>query len=277
MDRDWEDWLEIEQRFNGFNYNEVLQEALYSNAITGSGVNVGPNPIPLTTKWQGPDSQQMYQRNLADPVQQNKLEQWGWTDTCISYDLNSWGFRSKDSREFKHIGSPSLITVGCSFTFGTALPVESIWPTLVSNELNLELINLGVPGHGLDLSTQWLLSNGHTISNPKALVVLMPPPNRITWVEYANREFVASTFLMSHLQYPSIVKNLNVNGLMHYVQNINALDLWARSRNIPLYIISGFKGMQTDPGLARDLQHFGVPWHEFGAHQILKRMKNVDC
>lgn len=273
---DWQSWLSRQQELMGYSYEYLLQHALYTNALHGSGITwpIVHDAIaePITTNWQGLDREETYHNNLNVPETKDELERWGWIDRPITYTVNSWGFRS--DREFNTVDAASVITIGCSFTFGTGLPTNSIWPTLISKQLDLELINLGVPGHGLELSTQWLLSQGHTIEDPRAIVILLPPAGRISWVENANGNIVGNTFMMTHLQYPKIIENIDINAHMHYVRNVNTISLWAQNRNIPVHVFSGFAGHPSEFGLARDLSHNGEPWHQLGAEQIITRIKN---
>lgn len=271
---DWQGWLDQQQQLVSHSYDYLLQNAIFSNALHGSNMlwTPGLTASPVTVLWQGMDFEETYVKNLADPNQRALLEQWGWIDREFDYKINSWGFRSE--REFDTVTGPSLITMGCSFTFGTGLPVESIWPTLVSERLGLELINLGTPGHGLELNTQWLISQGDVIKDPRAVVILMPPPGRVTWVEEINHKIIGNTFLMSQLQYPKIMDNVAINGHMHYVRNVQTIELWAKSRGIPVHVFAGFAGSPSTFGLARDLRHNGEPWHQLGADQMCDRIKN---
>jgi hypothetical protein len=272
---DWQGWLNAQQQNSGHDYDFYLQNALFTNALHGNREIWTPDltPRPYTTAWQGLDSEEAFEKHLLDSHTRSQLEQWGWIDRKIEYRVNSWGFRSE--REFDTVTGPSLIAMGCSFTFGTALPVESIWPTLASKRLGLELINLGVPGHGLDLNTQWLISQGHVINDPKVIVILMPPAGRITWVEQINGRIVGNTFSMTHLENTKIIDNVLLNAHMSYVRNINTIELWARSRNIPVYVFAGFNGHPIEFGLGRDLRHNGEPWHLLGADQICERIQNT--
>lgn len=274
---DWDEWLASQTEQLGYSYEHLLQHSLFTNAMHGTNLiwDLSGDPAPVTAYWQGSDLEETYIKNLQDPQQRALLEQWGWVDNEITYHINSWGFRS--DREFDTVTGPSLITMGCSFTFGTGLPVESIWPTLVSERLGLELINLGTPGHGLELNTQWLLSQGDVIKDPRAIVIFMPPPNRISWtIDFDNR-IIGNTFMMTHLHNSHIINNIAINAHMHYVRDVNAIKLWASSRSIPVYVFFGFSGTSNDPdgfGLARDLRHNGEPWHQLGADQVCDRIKN---
>lgn len=270
---DWQGWLNTQQQEFGHDYDFYLQNALFTNALHGNREIWSPDvtPKPFTVLWQGLDNEEAYEKHMESPDTRSQLEQWGWIGRKIEYHINSWGFRSE--REFDTVTGPSLITMGCSFTFGTALPVESIWPTLVSERLGLELINLGTPGHGLDLNTQWLISQGHVVKDPKAIIILMPPSGRITWVESINNRIVGNTFSMTHLT--RVADNVALNAHMSYVRNINTIELWARSRNIPVYVFAGFAGKQSTFGVGRDLRHNGEPWHLLGADQICERMQNT--
>jgi hypothetical protein len=274
---DWQDWLNNQSaRFNNRTDQDILRMAMFTNALHGSD-NIWDHSIqpgPRVTYWNGLDSEQRYRANSKDPVQRERLAQWGWLDRKIEYELNSWGFRSTGCREVEDIIGPSLVTLGCSFTFGTGLPYESTWPSLVSKQLGLDLINLGTPGHGLDLNSHWLLTQGHTIKDPRAVAVLIPPPGRITWVEEINDRLIGNTFSMTHLQNPSIIANLELNAFLNYAKNMATIKLWAQSRNVPVYVFSAFAGNPSTFGLARDLCHNGEHWHRLGCEQIVQRIKN---
>lgn len=255
-------------------HSDILRHAIYSNAMHGSGCDMmNLTPQPTVIYWQGPDLEETYQRNVSDAETRHKLEQWGWIGKKIDYEINSWGFRSRACTDFDNITDPTLVTLGCSFTFGTGLPGNSIWPQLAADKLEWRLANLATPGHGLTLGARWLLSEGYRLQNPRAVVVYIPPPNRITWIAQHGRSLIADTFSMTkYEQYELLINSVAVNGFSSYHYDISAIKLWALSRNIPVLIFEGFPCTGDADGLARDMQHHGETWHAVAANTVLEKL-----
>jgi hypothetical protein len=116
------------------------------------------------------DTEQLYHKNLRDNYEE--LEKYGWIDRTILYKFNSLGFRCEEFTD-----DPSIMFLGCSHTQGIGLPIESIWPTIVSNELNLKCVNLGQAGCSSD--TAFRLLHGYIDKiNPKIVVYMDPPGMR---------------------------------------------------------------------------------------------------
>lgn len=278
---EWNEWLHHQRKEYSLDSDTILKESIFFNALNAAGIANPPySPQPVVSYWNGLDSPDAYQRHLDDPDARNKLAQLGWIDADIRYELNSWGFRSNGCAEFDYVTEPSLITMGCSFTFGTGLPQHTIWPQLAADGLGLRLVNLGTPGHGLAMNTHWLLTQGHCLINPKAIVVYLPPPGRMTWYQLVpgfppnTYHLQGNTFAMTQWDRILPIKNnMAYNGHMDYVKNYHAIKLWAQSRNIPLHVFTGSEGDPNSYGLARDLAHQGVGWHRALANKILSRLK----
>lgn len=252
-------------------YSELLQQALYTNSLHGSNRFLPEylTPRGMVTDWHGLDSEEQYLKNCEDPEARAQLERWGWLGVRIKYEHNSWGFRSLGSREFFKIVKPSLVAIGCSFTYGTGLHYQDLWCKRLADLMDLELINLGVPGHGLSLSTQWLLDQGHQLHKPQAIVIYVPPPGRLSWITPSFGYAVGNTFNMSDFErYVKVYENLSVNAFADYVKNYNTIKLWADHRNIPVYTFTHIMGKQEEFGLARDLRHHGVGWHKTAANFV---------
>ena len=256
-------------------YRDLLQQAIFTNALHGSEYIHTPEmyPHPLVTHWNGLDLEDTYLKNLNNHFKRKQLIRWGWIDSNIEYHLNSWGFRSQ--REFSTVTDPSLVVMGCSFTFGTGLHQNQLWGELLADSLGLQLINLGTPGHGLSLSTQWLLLEGNTqIINPRAIVIYVPPPGRISWVESAHGYAIGNTYMMTGFDtYPRVINHIAVNAFMDYVKNYNTICLWAQSRSIPVHVFTEVQGNVEVFGLARDLQHHGAGWHHMAAKLMYKQVQ----
>jgi hypothetical protein len=96
-----------------------------------------------------------------------------WTYPQFDYVLNYLGFRNETSPD--HI---DLAAFGCSFTFGTGLPVDKLWHTLIGNKLNMTSANYGMPGASIKsiIDVALIISN-HV--NIKKAIFLLPTYNRI--------------------------------------------------------------------------------------------------
>ena len=93
--------------------------------------------------WFPSDSEEKYQEHLK--TRPGKLKELGWIDNSFTYEFNSLGFRCKEITD-----ADSIMFLGCSVTLGIGLPNHTIFPTLVSNKLNLQCINMGVGGSSAD-------------------------------------------------------------------------------------------------------------------------------
>ena len=280
MDPVWLDWLEVQRREYGMDADHILHRGIFFNALHGSGIDHDANiePHATVTHWNGMDNEAAYNRHLDSAIKRSMLESNGWIDAPIQYELNSWGFRSKGCVEFDTITEPSLIAMGCSFTFGTGLPGDAVWPELTAQHVGLKLINLATPGHGLSMSTQWLLTQGHSLANPVAIAILMPPSGRVTWYDRNSvGQIVGNTFSMGgYGRSLELMNSLAINAHMDYVKNYHAICLWANSRNIPVSVIDHPATHPNSHGLARDLAHKGASWHSQLSLVAAETLKALD-
>jgi hypothetical protein len=234
--------------------------------------------------WCGSDNRTEYDQNLRDPIQRARLQHEGWIDNPIVYELNSEGWRSEGCREYD-IPEPSLIVLGCSFTYGTGLHLHQTWGHKVSSQLGLTLVNLGMPGHALDLNTAWLLMNQQRIAQPRAVVICEPPATRISWllgdialpnayghtllrlagVKGSNTSDLDSTALAW------LINNIKLNSAVNYYKNRCTVELWAKSRGIK-FLHFNSAGVRAKT-LARDLAHYGEDWHSTIAQQVIELLE----
>ena len=156
-----------------------------SALIPGSlPTNEYPNPNRSNTRkysgrWYASDTEELYDKHIADGV---KLS---YKKEDFYYDLNSTGFRCDDF-DTMDFTKKSIIYLGCSHTFGTGLPEEDCWPTIMHNKIQEEhnttynYINLGVPGGGVD----WYLHFLPYFSkfNPAFIISATPEVTRMNWV-----------------------------------------------------------------------------------------------
>ena len=98
---------------------------------------------PGSYKWIGYDRKENFVAN--------KKRLKFYIDNPIEYNINNQLFRSKFN--FNNLENKKVdIYLGCSHTFGTGHLWEHTWPYLVSQHSNNTIINLGVPGGGIETS-----------------------------------------------------------------------------------------------------------------------------
>jgi len=132
--------------------------------------------VNKTKYFHSTDSKEKYLEN------KNLLgKDWYYYDLEIEYKYNSWGYRTKN---FEDINDDYVVTFGCSYTEGIGLEYKDIWPIKLGQKLNLDTLNLGVGGTGIDfqfyntmLLQQFLLNNNKKL--PKLVVYQWPHTTRV--------------------------------------------------------------------------------------------------
>lgn len=238
--------------------------------------------IPLsgqTLEWLPTDTKESYNRLCQNPVHRAYFESQGWhLPGAISYKINSEGFRC-DEFDFD---SPCLVTLGCSFTSGIGLPLETIWPELLGKELGLKVANLSWPGAAADtlyrLAEYWVPR-----LKPTLVVMLAPPQDRV--------ELMLDKTTMSEFRYVpidvylpnSLPPRANDDFLTHWFlnedngqtnqrKNIRAIKHLCLELNIPCIVLKAhdfMMGSRNDIGYARDALHGGPKAHELITKKIL--------
>jgi hypothetical protein len=226
--------------------------------------------------WFNADSEEKYTLNYKNRYLDLEINEW--IDNHFIYKFNSHGFRSEEFSD-----EPTIMTLGCSNTFGVGLPVDKIWPELLAKELNMKCFNMGICGGSLDGAFR--MCHGYIdIVKPKIVVLLEPPPNRMelfnvnsmppcnigTWNinspgENDPIENFAKLWLSS-----------DYNDYFNREKNILAIKQMCIERNIKFVYESSDKLYPTNPPgselksgmLARDLMHAGI----FGHVKLTKKL-----
>jgi hypothetical protein len=126
------------------------------------------NTLPVTKyanqtlSWYGSDSRENFLRTLTP----------GYDENSIVYQFNSHGFRTS---EFEiNSSTPSIICIGCSFTMGTGLRNNQIWPVLLQNQFpDYRVYNFGIGGNAGDSVARTLYNIGGLL-NTKIVCILWP-------------------------------------------------------------------------------------------------------
>ena len=219
-----------------------------------------------TLNWLPTDTEELYKQNLKNNFEQ--LNRYGWVDRHIEYKFNSHGFRCE---EFGN--SDNAVFLGCSNTAGIGIPIETTWPYLVSQELNLTCYNLGVGGGSNDLAFRISL-HYLKILKPKILFLLSPDSARI---EILNTNNVIS-IVPNHREhefgnyyklYLSNDDNLSIN----QQKNILAIKSLCNTYNIKFVCIDDPFAIENNSiDLSRDLMHKGPATNSKLAQRFLSMM-----
>jgi hypothetical protein len=239
----------------------------------------GLNYAGTTLSWMPTDTQESFERMMQDPVHHQYFEQQGWLEpNAITYKINSHGFRSE---EFE-TDQPCVLALGCSYTMGIGLPVESLWPSLIGAKLNLKVYNLGWGGSSADtcyrLARYWIPA-----LKPQLVAVLAPPRTRIELLMDAGTSPPIEVFMPQ-----SLSKHFNAtdvflkhwwlndnNGIINNEKNclaIRQLSVDHDAKFVSLLADEEMCGSREEVGYARDYMHAGPRGHEIVAEKMLKEL-----
>lgn len=224
--------------------------------------------------WLPTDTKESYERLIQDPEHRAYFAELGWDQPgAITYKFNSHGFRAD---EFD--GGPYLVALGCSYTIGIGLPVESTWAYQTAQALNLKCANLAWGGYSADtcyrLAEYWVNE-----LKPDYVCMLAPPKNRLELL-LADPEQPVEVFMPQSL---SNRYNENDVYLKHWFlneenaeinqrKNIRAVKQLCAELNIPCMVYNAEEHMwwsREEIGYARDYMHGGPKIHKILAEKFI--------
>ncbi len=217
-----------------------------------------------TLDWLPMDTKELYQKNLKHRF--NDLMKYGWVDNHFTYKFNSLGFRCDE-----FTSDPTIMFLGCSYTIGMGLPIEKIWPELVSQKLKMRCANLGIGGGSSDGAFR--LCYGYIDKIKPQIVVFMSPPG-IRFELVTNNSI--NNVMVSDCDY-DLFKEWAIdenNNYFNLQKNILAIQMLCQQRNIKFVNVKhdllhiNYDIIPTI-SLARDLAHPGVEAQIYGAEKIL--------
>jgi hypothetical protein len=218
-----------------------------------------------TLDWLQMDNEDLYKKNLKENY--DLLETNGWINQKFTYKFNSHGFRCD---EFSI--DPTIMFLGCSNTCGVGLPVDTIWPEIVSKNLNMRCANLGI-GAGSNDTTFRLCDGWIDRINPQIVILLRTYPHRLELVDSStiynlsltrkNLDEVSREFLTKW----STDDN---NGYFNDLKNHLAIQHICASRNIKFLSLEPTQLYHVDT--ARDLSHCGKNSNKMFADTVLSKM-----
>jgi hypothetical protein len=212
--------------------------------------------------WLNMDTKKLYRHNLNK--RRNLLEQHNWIEKKFTYRFNSEGFRCDEFEE----NQDSIVFLGCSFTVGLGLPIETVWTSLVAEKLGLKCYNLGIGGGSCD--TAFRLGY-HYIPKlkPKIVVLLIPYSNRFELFD-RTQNFVQYGPWNEDFYYKKWV-SANANCKINQLKNKLALSAVCDSNSVKFISFECDAIKQLD--LARDLVHRGIKSNRAFSKQVLKSLK----
>lgn len=218
-----------------------------------------------TVNWIGGDSKEAYQQNLL--TNYKELATNGWINASFTYKFNSLGFRCDEFNS-----NPSVMCLGCSITVGIGLPIETIWPELVSKQLNMRCINLGQGGSGPD--TAFRLCYGYIDRvNPQIVVYMQPPPNRFELIsaQWQKNISVHCTESIRKQLFKIWTVDEN-NNYFNQRKNALAIQMLCEQRNIKFIFVDSKNFCNSLISKSRDLLHPGVEEHKQIANSIIAQI-----
>jgi len=220
-------------------------------------------PYPCVLNWISTDSEEQYQKNQKKS--QHLLDLYEWDDTSVTYELNSHGFRDK---EFDCPSEDSIITIGECFTFGTGLPNELTWPSLLQAETNKRIFNLSRPISGLDQAFRILY---YWLPVLKSKTVLLFESSGLAREIFLNNETASIGHWSRELWRRDLVVNKNERYISRQ-KNMLAIKQWCDIHDVDLHIIDTTtrnkignftydKYKHESKCVGRDLMHPGKHFH----------------
>lgn len=223
-----------------------------------------------TFDWFGEDTVENFKQHCNDPAKRQLIARAGWLDQKITYQFNRQGFRSA---EFDESGD-YFISVGCSFTFGTAIQTQQRYTDIVANELELTCYNLGIQGGSDDTSFRLLLTWLDQL-NPKFVIYQSTFPQRFEVIDNntamiygINAVLGGPVFDDNGVLYKQLLAT-PANEQIRACKNQLAVREFCRKKDIKLVEINYIDFLKTHDTSARDLHHPGAVANQSVAQTVL--------
>ena len=194
------------------------------------------------------------------------------------YKINDQGFRGNDFEN-----STDILFLGCSITFGVAMPPEEIFPHLVAQELNCSYVNISKPGAAPDTCFRFAQ---HWIPklNPKHVVYLQPPYGRFEIL--VKEDGLHQPGIMTvHTEYgheSEVYYELTQNSTnieITYLKNKLAINHVCSEHDAIFHFVNLGRFMKSNNGTfkdaARDGIHPGKDTHKDIADSIINKIRRV--
>lgn len=294
------DYFDLGTFFDTLDTNPKYTRDLLTRAIFGAtyspvqGKIVKDHDGYYVTNFIYPDSEDEFEKKMADPDQRDLMIKYLWANKDgsiarpITYKINEQGFRTP---QFNTEGS--IVCFGCSYTYGVGLPEEDTWPSILRRHYKIPVCNLGIPGNGLDIiafyALQWLAID---IQRPLAFCVLIPPAGRIDFLtnvdpdspppyNFQIRNLLHQVRLNKNKDSDFLLNSIPMTSYINEIKNLTIIKHVAQRLGIPC-IIKHSKNCVPPPDpddpnnvYARDLMHPGVNWQHGVADAMISELDSL--
>lgn len=165
----------------------------------------------------------------------------------ISYDLNSYAFRSDEFDSVKT--NKNYVYAGCSYTFASGLPLKDSWAHQLNSVLGGEsYFNLGVTGGSTHRIIMNVLNYIKKFGAPKGIFILLPDLTRVdvfvgqgrvtvnTEISYGNQMWGSGAVQITSDEVEEIKKVLTYEKLFYdFCFSIMNLEMICDALNVELY------------------------------------------
>jgi len=167
-------------------------------------------PTQTITNFIGNDCEERLIENLK------KLPNtWRYATEDITYTMNSHGYRTK---QFDNIDwNNSVVILGCSCVFGTGINESDTISSILQEEINTPVINLGIGGTGADFQYNNLMRLKQNNIEPKKVIVLWPNPNRFMY--YVEQDKIESCLISNMGFTDAVLKAGKQDYILNYFLN----------------------------------------------------------
>ena len=152
-------------------WSQDLDYRLYLRELKNS------RSIPLEI-WADPESGDLAvslerARKRYPPFQPGAVELATTSDYSVIYRVNSRGLRDGEHAFERPSGGSRFVALGDSFTFGAGVSFGQRFTEVAERRLaDVEIVNMGVPGYGLDDALLAFIAEGHRYRPDGVLVIL---------------------------------------------------------------------------------------------------------
>lgn len=168
----------------------------------------------------------------------------------FDYVINNLGFRSEtfstlDKNKF------NILYAGCSQTFGTGLPIDLIWHSHLTKQIDkivskeIQTYNLGMTGASIQYICRTINTFIDTYGKPDAVFILLPNISRdlsystifksFRHMDFENIKYIFSTISRSPYNIWYTIRYKHEDKLMQSMTNLAMLESICKAYGIDLY------------------------------------------
>jgi hypothetical protein len=167
--------------------------ALVTSVVVAFGLGEAVTRVAVADPWNQdavPNTVKQYDPELGWSLVPDSGGVSEATGRRVEYRINSHGFRGREYDFRKEPGVVRVVLLGDSNTFGYGVPIDRHFSTLLEGYYeNLEVINLGVSGYGIDQELLMLQSKGIHYAPD---VVIAYVPHFGNYIRHARRSYMGT-------------------------------------------------------------------------------------